>query len=276
MEQRTSVSPLAAFCEKCDASSTPRTLFVVAHPDDETIGAGAQLGRIADGALIVVTDGAPRTGPEREAFPSREAYAARRRAELRDALRCGGATLPVHELGITDQEATYELVALTGVLAAAMRAMQPALVVTHPYEGGHPDHDATAFAVHAAAALVARGGLPTPLIAELTSYHVRDGAIETGCFLDCSPARSVHELALDRDAAARKRAMFACYASQSDTLRWFSVDRERFRAAPVYDFTRPPHEGRLFYEHFEWGTTGASWRAKAREARHALSLGDER
>jgi LmbE family N-acetylglucosaminyl deacetylase len=250
--------------------------MIVAHPDDETIGAGAQLARITDGALIVVTDGAPRVGRELAAFPSRGAYATCRGAELRDALRHAGATLPIHELGITDQDATHEMIALTGVLAAVMRTMEPALVITHPYEGGHPDHDATAFAVHAAAALVARSGAHRPLVAELTSYHVRDGEIETGCFLDAPTARSERELALDDAAAARKRGMFACYASQSETLRWFGVDRERFRIAPTYDFTQPPHDGRLYYEYFDWGFSGATWRAEAREARRALALGGGR
>ena len=56
--------------------------IVVAHPDDETIGAGAQLPHLRDPLLAHVTDGAPRSFGL-----AREAYARRRRDELSAALR---------------------------------------------------------------------------------------------------------------------------------------------------------------------------------------------
>ncbi len=53
-----------------------------------------------------------------------------------------------------DQETAFQLAAivheLIPVLASAER------VITHPYEGGHPDHDTAAFAVAAACARLAR------------------------------------------------------------------------------------------------------------------------
>src|SRR5947208_1422367 len=66
----------------------PRVMIVVAHPDDETIGMGAQLCRFHDALLIHVTDGAPRDGRDAAAHGFRNIgdYALARRAELRDAL----------------------------------------------------------------------------------------------------------------------------------------------------------------------------------------------
>jgi len=47
---------------------------------------------------------------------------------------------------------------------------------------------------------------------------------------------------------------------------------ERFRAAPVYDFTQAPHPGKLFYENFDWGMTGERWRDLAAEALNELGM----
>jgi hypothetical protein len=49
----------------------------------------------------------------------------------------------------------------------------------------------------------------------------------------------------------------------------FPVGVERFRYAPSYDFTRPPHDGRLFYEEQNWGVSGKEWCRLARQALHA-------
>jgi hypothetical protein len=57
-----------------------------------------------------------------------------------------------------------------------------------------------------------------------------------------------------------KREAFECFATQRHTLSLFDVARERSRPAPRYDFTRPPHEGQLYYEQFDWGVTGERFR----------------
>jgi hypothetical protein len=64
--------------------------------------------------------------------------------------------------------------------------------------------------------------------------------------------------------------------SQREVLRAFPVDTERFRPAPRYDFSRPPHVGPLLYESRGRGVTGAQWRslAQAQAALGALGLGD--
>jgi N-acetylglucosamine malate deacetylase 2 len=47
---------------------------------------------------------------------------------------------------------------------------RPEVIVTHSYEGGHPDHDACAFAVHHALELTR--AQPVPVIVEASFYHI--------------------------------------------------------------------------------------------------------
>jgi len=153
-----------------------RTLIVFAHPDDETVGMGATLGTFAGAHFLCVTDGSPDdlTDARRAGCSSREAYQALRSEELRSAVRAAGHD-PAHlsYLDFGDQHASEALAAVTRAVETAFRTLAPEYVVTHPYEGGHPDHDATAFAVHAAAARLREGGKTPPRLIEMTSYHSR-------------------------------------------------------------------------------------------------------
>jgi len=79
-----------------------------------------------------------------------------------------------------DQEASLNLAEISRGLAGVFGRLRPELVLEHPFEGGHPDHDTTAFAVHAACRLVAPERRPE--LVEFTSYHGRGGQIETGFF----------------------------------------------------------------------------------------------
>jgi LmbE family N-acetylglucosaminyl deacetylase len=247
---------------------------VAAHPDDETIGAGATLSYLSGCAVLHVTSGVPR---ERRFYPeafegSREDYARVRRAELEEAMAL--AEVPpdrVRMLGGTDQEVALEMEALTTALVAMLTEVRPAVILTHPYEGGHPDHDATALIVHAAAEIVCRRAGLDPLIVEMTSYHAGFGGLCTGEFLG-GRGGPVFTFALPAPDRRRKERMIACFRSQRRTLASFSANVERFRVAPRYDFTRPPHAGLLLYEQLGWPLTGERFRSLAAEALGRLEL----
>lgn len=248
---------------------------VVAHPDDETIGVGAQLPRLANTWVVHVTDGAPRSGEDaaRAGCATREDYAATRRCELIAAMDAVGLHPErLLSLGLVDQEAGLYLVDLTRRVAGLLAGLDVDVVLTHPYEGGHPDHDATAFAIHAAAALLAWTGRPAPAIVEMASYHAgADGHRITQRFIP-DPGRPELVMRLDKSAQKLKRRLFDSHASQRPMLDPFAIDQERFRAAPDYDFSVPPNDGNLLYEQFQWGMTGSRWRQSARSALVALGL----
>src|SRR4051794_18235234 len=97
----------------------PALALVAAHPDDESVGAGGRLPRLAAAHFICVTDGAPRDPADAEAAgcATREEYARTRRGELAAALALAGVEPGrVHQLKVVDQEASLNLVALVYVM----------------------------------------------------------------------------------------------------------------------------------------------------------------
>ena len=246
----------------------PRVAVIVAHPDDEAIGAGVLLCDVPDAVIVHVTDGAPRSSAtiRRRGFKTREAYAEARRTEVVNALALAGIPEErVRCLGLVDGEATLRLVELCHDVIDLILELEPEVILTHPYEGGHTDHDATAFAVHMACGILRREGVPSPIILELTSYHQRNGRRIRSSFL---PKKGVPERALELnpDEQLLKARMFEAFVSQRDCLRDFPLVAERFRVAPRYDFTQPPHEGTLDYERFCATICGEEWRARASRA----------
>jgi LmbE family N-acetylglucosaminyl deacetylase len=276
-EQSSGTGPVTAEMLCRTDESNPfrfRAAIVAAHPDDEVVGLGARLHRFADLRIIHTTDGAPElmTDALRNGFTKREDYSRARFSELRDALALAGIGMQQEiRCEVPDQAASYRLAFLARALRDFLDDFSPEVVITHPYEGGHPDHDATAFAVHAARTLMQKENRPVPSAYEFTSYHIRDGRIAVGQFIpysDCRPSTAL----LSADEQQRKAKMIDCFATQREMLRSFQLQTESFRRSPAYDFTRPPHEGNLFYECFNWGITRKGWLINATEALQELGL----
>lgn len=239
-------------------------VVIAAHQDDEVIGMSAQLTKLGRFAtLIHVTDGSPRNPvfAERAGFSSREEYAHARHEELLRAVALAGVQ-PAQCLGlhVPDQEASLHLVEIAQRLQEMLRQLQPKFVFTHPYEGGHPDHDACALAVRAAITGLEEEGMVPPALMEFTSYHLRDGHHEAFTFLPNSD-EPVHTAKLTEEQQARKRRMYDCYLTQQHVLAKFPIGIERHRNAPVYDFLQPPHAGTLYYETFPSGMTPVRWQS---------------
>jgi LmbE family N-acetylglucosaminyl deacetylase len=245
-------------------------MIVAAHPDDETLGASSLLQRSARCNLVHLTDGAPRDPVLRgcAAGTSRFAYANARRGELLAALgQAKVASRQVTWLGAVDQEASFALSGLVRRLHGLLIEQSPVFVVTHAYEGGHPDHDAAAFVTRAAVELCAIFRGTAPVLLEMASYHGARGALAAGEFVPGSGSAGIALRLSPREVACKQR-MLACFASQARVIAQLArpLAYERFRLAPHYDFSRAPHAGPLHYERLGWRLTGERFRELARGA----------
>lgn len=253
----------------------PHALLLFAHPDDEVIGLGARLGRFGAAHFAHVTDGAP--ADERDScahgFSTLKAYREARSAEFAGALRLAGIPgASTQCFDFPDGQAAFDLCELTDRIGTLLHQLRPAVVFTHSYEGGHPDHDACAFAVqHACAAL----GERAPLVIEAAGYHAHPAGSDHGfvcnTFLPGDTPRK--DYVLTPSERTRKAALLAAFATQWGTLRYFNTEGESFRIAPHHHFTQPPHAGPAWYDRYGWQITSARFCALARRASETLQAG---
>jgi LmbE family N-acetylglucosaminyl deacetylase len=241
---------------------------IVAHPADEVVGAGCLISKLVDVTVLHVTDGAPSDMADAESvgFKEHAAYAEARKRECISALAV--ANVPedrVVDLEVPDHCASNYLSDLTKRITAFLQLSGADIVVTHPYEGGHPDHDATAFATHAALRLMKKSGLRPPVLFEMALHPGEDFKARVPEFLP-GASRETTTLLLDERATKLKRRMFDCFETQRESLAVSPFGPEKFRQSALYDFTAPPHDGKLLYENFDWAPSSEEWQALAHEA----------
>lgn len=249
-------------------------LFIVAHPGDEIVAAGGALTDLPEARFLHVTNGAPRdlsTAIE-DGFFDRQEYADARKREFSAALRCAGLKEEqVSELGFAAGEVSRNLATLTMSIAAVLREQQPDAVVTHAYEGTHPDHDAIAFAVQTACALLESDGWKAPTRIEAAGYADLGADSMVGEFVTPSFTNGM-TVQLAKERRRLKQCMLERMPTRLKRLQNVPLNRESFRVAPEYDFTQPPQEGALHYEKSGDALNAKRWRRLAEDALRALGL----
>jgi len=223
-----------------------RILVLAAHPDDEVVGCAAAIMRArragAEIHVAFLTDGVPTASA---LWPwqrgGRNLRAARRWRESDvSAARLGFAVaarqdIPSRTLKARLDETRRRLEAILDKIGADA-------IWAPAYEGGHQDHDAANFI----ASLLA----PRAAVWEFSEYHFAGGRVAAQDFP--APNGTEIALALDPEESEAKRALLAVYASEKKNLGYVGLAREAFRPLARYDYAKPPHAGRTFYQRFQW------------------------
>lgn len=227
---------------------TGRPVLVLApHPDDEVVGFSALIGRRrAVGAAVSVlflTDGLPAA---EVLWPwhrrRRPAMAARRRDEAERVARAMGLETTIF-LDIPSRRLKDELTLAGAAIADAVARLGIGAVWAPAYEGGHQDHDATSFL-----ASRLKPGLP---VFEAPLYNFAGGVVRSQAF-PSPPGLDAELVALTPEEQAEKRRLLAMYDSERRNLDYVEAGREALRPQPDYDYGRPPHPGKTFYQRFQW------------------------
>ncbi len=209
-----------------------RHVVVVAHPDDEVISFGGALCCLEDVVIVQLTEDTP----ERE-------------AERAAAQVAGGWSIPVIFGGSRFRHAHDDAAMLLRLVDSATVGAD--VVWTHPYEGGHLDHDTAAWLVQTVC------GSDGTRRMEFASYHM--GVAKAQVFGNFWPP--VDAPPMDDGRFHRKLAAIAAYRSQAHILRKFlHPAREPYRVAPVYDFTQAPPVPRSRWDAKGYLPTTAAWR----------------
>ncbi len=251
-----------------DLTRTMSCAVIVAHPADEIVGAGCLISKLIDVTVLHVTDGAPCDVQVAAAagFAERSQFAEARRQECLAALAL--ANVPgdrVVDFAIPDRDASQCLAKLARRITTFLQESGADIVLTHPYEGGHPDHDATAFATHAALRLMKESGFRPPVLFEMALHPDKDFKARLPEFLSgCE--RETTTLLLDERATELKQRMFDSLETQRESLEASPLGPERFCQHANYDFSLPPETGKLFYENFDWAPRSEEWQSLAAEA----------
>lgn len=239
-----------------------RILLLVAHPDDETIGFGGHISQCPNLYLVHLTEGSPENLKYAHycGCTNRGEYAKLRMNELKSALTvCDFDNNHYSNLQYVDLGVIYYIEKIIEDVLHLIKEIKPAVIMTHPYEGGHPDHDCAAYIAQKSIRIVSeKNEMSAIKRMEFTCYHGKKGYMETGTFLDRS--EETITVQLSRQNRQIKEKMLNCFNSQKEMLSLFCSDKEIFRTAPVYSFTKPPHEGKLLYEKMNMGIESQCWR----------------
>ena len=223
-----------------------RILILIPHPDDEVVGCAAAIARArGQGARVFATYLSHGCLSRKTMWwwqrGNYQHDVDRRMAEFAQVAEFLGIMVVGGNVQRSAREIWPDLQTVYGEVMQAMQQCAPDCIWVPAYEGGNPDHDG----LNALASTIKH----VPVF-EMAEYHFAHGIPHPNAFL----AIKGNEIILDLtdDEKKMKRAAFALYKSEQKNLVDMDVRYESFRPLAQYDYSKRPHEGKLWYERFQW------------------------
>ena len=224
-------------------------LVFAAHQDDEVLGLGLTLAKHRSHGdpvtVVFTTNGAG--GNWKESNAVKRTVSAVRFKEACDALAVIGIdAAEIVCLGFPDGGLHRYIPQASEDIATLIRAIVPHTIYVHAMEGGHRDHDVTAFVVQRVSARL----LIEPVF-EWAEYNIEapGGQTVSDARFASDPYVPDFEYALtpfDHSEFTTKQEMLAKYASQAVSIRYYPFRSEILRKArPIHLLPRLAHFTRL-------------------------------
>lgn len=194
-----------------DLNDVTRVIVVAAHPDDETLGAGGTIARLAAAGVpvdVVVATLGERSHPGSSTHdPAR--LAGLRQGETRCAVSALAPAAMLRMLNLPDGELAAHGEQLTAGIRPLLDGAGTGTLLLAPWQGdGHPDHAAVASVVRELAGHTTIRVLEYPIWA----WHWADPGT------DELPVADLRAVALNAAERTAKRRALACYVSQHTAL----------------------------------------------------------
>jgi LmbE family N-acetylglucosaminyl deacetylase len=259
-----------------------RILILAAHPDDEVVACAAASGRAkqkgSEVFVFYLTNGCI---ARETLWPwQRKNYVPNLMLRFSEAEQTA-RLLGLAPVGWSSRPARHLWRSLPTVLADVRQAVAAHKIDqlwVPAYEGGNADHDALNAIGHVLNTIIGkerqspppltgsgpkvpdarrdwdRGGackaVSPPPVLEFAEYNFSGGKTRSQEFP--LPNGSEQIIILTPEEQKKKRAALALYVSEKQNLNYVRVEHECYRPLAAYDYSKPPHPGKLWYARFQW------------------------
>jgi hypothetical protein len=205
--------------------------IVVAHPGDEAVSTSWLMVRLQERASVYCLTGAHGCPGSQDAAPTRAVVPAACSGTIAAAALAGVPAEQCVNLGLSERELAHDLETLVWLTTAAVTAHRPRVLVTHACEGHNLDHDATAFAVHMTAKLMARATGMAPVVVEVPRHRTRHEDSWQDFLMDRQGVR----IEFGPESRKVKQRMLQCHGDQQARLDGRALHSESYVLATLGD-----------------------------------------
>ena len=220
-------------------------LLIAAHPDDELVGTAFIIKKVLLKKNLIIffpTNGV--ISKEEMWFWDKRKYQEKknlRNKEMKKSLQYLGVkkffkqNIPTRKLK-ENIEKTFKKINLL------IKNWKIDTVFCPAYEGGHQDHDVSNF--------ICSRLRNNYKVFEYAEYNFSKGKINCNEFV--KPTKNEVTIKLSEKEKREKMRLLEIYNSEKGNLDYLKLDKECYRKLNDYDYSKPPHSGRLFYRRFSF------------------------